>query len=133
MLASTQNTASHASEQRKCISTCVDKPQPIPPRTQNASPEVLTKLNQCKRGHKKFLNLCISKCIEQKHPKLGRTQNASQHVLNKPLPCHGWHKMHLNQCLQKPSHASEETNYISQCDDQTPHMPTRTLIYLNMC
>ena len=36
--------------------------------------------------------------------------------------------MHLILCLPTPSHASEETNSISLCDDYPPRMPMWTLI-----
>ena len=72
-----------------------------------------------------------------------RTHNASQHVLKKPLICQRGHKIYLNMCWPNtrklarteihrlmcwpnPSHASEDTKYISRCVDYTPSMPEGT-------
>ena len=79
----------HASEDPKCISTCVDQIPPMPARTQNASQHVLTKPLQCQRGHKMHLNMCwpklshvsedtkyISTCVDQTYQKSARLQIA---------------------------------------------------------
>ena len=92
--------ASHASEDPKCISTCVDQTPPMTARTQNASQHVLTKRLPCQRGNKTYLNMCwpnlsndsedtkyISSCVDQTPLMPARSQNVSQHLLTKILPC----------------------------------------------
>ena len=51
------NKPLHAFEDTKCITTCVDQTPHIPARTQNACQHVLTKFIQCKRRHKKHVNV----------------------------------------------------------------------------
>jgi len=74
---------------------------------------LLTKLIQCQRRHKKYLNLCWSnpsnsKCIftfvDRTHSMLAKAQNASEHVLIKPFICQLEHKIYLNSCWLNPSH-----------------------------
>jgi hypothetical protein len=120
---------SHASEDVKSISTCVDETPPIPARTPNASQLVLIKTLPCQWGLKMYLNICWpnpshasedrkcnSTCVEQTPTMAARTQSVSQHVLTKSLPQNG-HKMHLNLCWPNTTHASENTKWISTCVD----------------
>ena len=102
---------SHASEDTKCILTCVDQTTPMQAREQNESQRELTNPLPCQRGHKIYLNLCwpnpffagkdtnfISTNVEEIHPMPVRTQNT-----------------YLIICWPNPSHASEDTKFISTC------------------
>jgi hypothetical protein len=101
----------NARKKTKCISTFVDQNPLIPAMTQNASQHVLTKIIQCQRGHKMYLNFpwinpfnasedtnCASTCVDQSHPIPAKTQNVPQHVLTKPIPSRWVHKMYLSKC-----------------------------------
>ena len=129
-------------------SQLVDQTHPMPARTQNVCQPVLIKPILCKGINKIHLNICwpnpscasmiikciltlveekcISTCVDQTHPMPSRTQNASQLVPSKSNPCQRLHKMHLNMCWPNPSHASEETKWISICDNQTNPRPAST-------
>ena len=112
---------SYASEDTKCISTCVDQTLPMSARTQNVSQLVLTKHFSCQQRNKMYLNFWWP------NPSLAaRTQNSTQHVLTKPLPCERGHKMYLNLSWPNPSYAREDTKCISTCVDQTLPMSART-------
>ena len=89
----------HASDDTKCISTCVDQTHTMPVRTQNVSQHLLTKPNPCQRGRKMKLNMCwpitthasedakcISTRIDQRNPMAANSEYASQHVMTKPIP-----------------------------------------------
>jgi hypothetical protein len=130
---------SNVSKDRKCISACVDQTPTMPARSQKASQHVSTKTQTCHQEQRKYLKLCwpnlphaceetkcISTCVDQTPPMQARTQNISQLVLNKPIPCQRGHKMYHILSWLNPSHASEETKYISTCVNQTLHIPART-------
>jgi hypothetical protein len=139
---------SHASENTKFISTCVDHTYPKLARKQNVSQLVLTKPHPYQRGNNMYLKMCwpnashasedqkyISTCVDKIPPMPRRTENESQHLFTKPLSCLREHKtylnlsltnMHLNLCWQNPSYALEETKCISKFVDQTHHLPGRT-------
>ena len=102
---------SHASEDTKCISTCIDKTPPMPARTQYLSQHVLAKPFPRQRGHNMHFNMCwpnashvsedtkwISTCVGQMPPMSARTQNAPEHVLTKPIPSQLGINIHLNMC-----------------------------------
>ena len=52
--------SSHASEDTKCISTCVHQSPEMPVRTQHVFQDVLTKPIPCQSGHKIYLNMSWS-------------------------------------------------------------------------
>ena len=94
----------HASEDIRCISTCLDQTAPIPERIQN-SIWVDSTAPMPARKHKKHPNTswpnpshanedskCISTCVEQ---------------LNR------WQKMHLNMCWPKLFYVNGDTKFIS--------------------
>ena len=116
---------SHASEDKKCISKCVGKNQPMPARTENASQHVLTKCLPYQRRHKMHLSLCWPNpshaseytkftltCVDKNNPIQTRTHYESQHVLTKHIPCQRVHKIYLYMWWPNPSHASEDTKWI---------------------
>ena len=85
---------SHASDETKCISTCVDQTPPISETIDNVSQYVLSKLLPCQRGHKTFLIMCwptpshisevrycIATYVDQILPITAQTQNVSHLVL----------------------------------------------------
>jgi hypothetical protein len=71
----------HASEVRKCISTCFHQTHTMPARTQNIPQHVFKKPIACQRGQK-----CILTCLDRTHPMSAGTQNACQQVFAKPIP-----------------------------------------------
>ena len=95
--------------------------------------DVSTKDISCQRG----LTLC------QTPPIQGRTQNSSSRIdqtpplpaltqysshieLTKHLPCQWRHKIWPNMCYPNLSHASEDSQCIARCVEQTHRMPGRT-------
>jgi hypothetical protein len=95
---------SHASEDIKCISTC------------------LTKTLLCQEDTK-----FITTCIDQTHPMPARTQNISQHVLNKHKICQRGQKIHLNMYWPNHSHPCEDTKSISTYVEQTHRLIVKAL------
>ena len=136
----------HASEDIKCISTCVDQTLLIPARTQNLFQHVLPKPIECQRGLNMYINkcwchasedlICTSKCVDQTHPIPAKTQNVSQNMyrpnssnaseIAECLTCHRRHKMFLNMCWPNTSHSREYRKWISTCVYQTPHITAKT-------
>ena len=102
----------HASEDIKCISTCVNQTHPMP-----ANP------------HKIYLNMCWP----TPPPIKTRTQNASQLVLTKHHQCHRGHEIHISMCWPNPSNAIEDTKFTSTCVGH--HIPCQWAhkTYLNLC
>ena len=135
-------TLTHASENIKCISTCVDQTHPKP-----AMPlvlqRVLDKLLKCQGGHNiHFIKCwpskasedtkctsksvakksydesedskCVSKCVFQTHAIPANIQNSSQHVMIILIPCQRGYKMYLNMCWPNASNASKDKKCISK-------------------
>ena len=151
---------SHASEDKKWITTCIDQMPSmpatklivslnmhwtIPSHSSKVTKYILTCVDQtCQRGHKMYHNLCWTNTFRATVDT--RCISTSQH-----LACQRGNKIYLNMCWANPSHASEDTESISTCVDQTPHISTRTeyasqhvfnkyipcqrglKIYLNLC
>ena len=105
------------SQDKKCISTCVDRTHSMLSRTQNAFQQVLS---ICQREHKMYLNSCW---LYPSHDR--ENTNVSQHVLTNPLLCQRGHKNHLYMCWPISSNASEDSKCISSCVDQTYSIPAR--------
>ena len=112
---------SNASEDTKCISTCVDQNSPMSARTKNISELVLTKPISWLLGHKMYIKLCwpnpthasentkcFSACVDKNPPILMFKQN------------------YFNMYRPTKSNAFEDTKCISTFVDQTPPMPSRT-------
>ena len=98
---------------------------------------MLTKNLPCERGLKIYLSICgpshatedktcISTNVEQAPPMPARTLVVSQYVWTKSIQCQLGRKMHLNLCRRKPSHAWEDSKFISAYVAQSPPMPPRT-------
>ena len=117
---------SHASEETNWISTCFEQISPMPAKADNAIPYVLSKHLPCQQGHIIYLKMCwpspshaskdtgcISICFVQTAPMHAGMQNVSQHEFTKPPPCQRGLKMHFNKCCPNPSHASQNTKWIS--------------------
>ena len=104
---------SHAGEDTKFISSCVNQNHPKPAHTKNASHLVTTNPTQVSEDIKSI----------QSHTMPARTQNVPLHVMTKPIRCQRVHKKYLNLCWQNKSHASEDTKCISTCVEPTLHMP----------
>ena len=112
---------SHASEDRKCISTSVEQTSPMPANTQNASQHELTKP----------LLLAWTKNVSKHEltktpPMQAGTKIIYLRVLTKPLPYQRTHNIDLNMTWPNPSHTSMDTKYIT-CFAQTFPIPTWTL------
>ena len=81
----------HASEDKKCISSCVEQTLPIQARTQNASQHLLTIALPCQKGHNMHLQMLwlntshASEDLTCLFP--ASTQNVHQHVFTKPISC----------------------------------------------
>ena len=121
---------SHANEDTKYISSCVDQFHSskdsksiswwIPSQARKDTKYISTFVDhtqsmptwtqnisqpvKIKPLFKRDLTNCISTIFL---PTPLRTQNAFQHVLTNPLLCQRGHKMHHNMCSPKPYHASE--------------------------
>ena len=118
---------SHASEDIRCISTCViqicdtkcistgvDQTQLMPQNTKNASQHGWS--NDSKS---------ISTCVDQIPPMPESTQNALK--LCWPNPFHASEQIKKSiKCLPNRPNAIKATKCISTCVDQTPHMSTIT-------
>jgi hypothetical protein len=90
-------------------------------RRLNVPELVSTKPLRCSQGTK-----CISTSVDLIPNVPAKKRHVSQHVLIKCIPCQCVHKTHLNMSRTKASNASENTNCISACVEQTPAMPART-------
>ena len=128
---------SHASEDTKCISTCVDQTPPLVARTQSASQHMLTEFSPCQRGQKMNLAMwwpnlshasedkkCISLYLTNPIQASEVTKCISTSIEQNPSYQRG-QKMHLYMCWPNPSHASEDTKCIATCVDKTPPLPVR--------
>ena len=116
---------SNASEDIKCISTCVDHTHPMPASTQDIPKHVLTKPPPpWNSGSRMHLNFCwpnpfhaiedtkyISAWVDQIHPMPAKTQNSPQHVLDKHIPCRWAHKTYLNLCWPNSPMLSPTENH----------------------
>ena len=93
---------SHASEDTKCVSTCVDQTPPLVARTQSASQHMLTEFSPCQREQKMNLTMWW--------PNLS---HASED------------KKCISLYLTNPIQASEDTKCISTSVEQTLPKPAR--------
>ena len=107
-------------ENRKCISTCVEKTPPMA-----AGEKINHNLCWPNPSHACEYQKCIPTSDVQTHLMPVRTEKLSQNVLSKQIPCQRGHKIYLNMCRPNPSNASENTKCTSTCDEHTHHMPAR--------
>ena len=96
---------SHASKDKKGISTCVEQTALRPTRIQNISQLVLIKLFPCLGGHKIYLNMCW--------PNPYHASEDTPYELTKAFPCQLGHNLYFNMCWPNPSHDSKNTICIS--------------------